>query len=200
MHTSCVIFDLDGVLVDTCDWHFEALNSSLMHYLNTSISRSDHESKFNGLPTRVKLQMLNIPSKLSTKIQDAKQVFTMRYINEQMSPNLSKIHMLEQLTADRILTACVTNSIKATAHAMLGRLGILGHLDVVITNEDIKKPKPDPEGYLLAMDCIGADPKQTIIFEDSEIGMRAAQAASVAKVIKVNCPSEVTLDFVRSHL
>ena len=200
MRMNCIIFDLDGVLVDTCDWHYQALNSSLMQHLNISISRSDHESEFNGLPTRVKLQMLNIPAKLSTRIQATKQLFTMRYINEQIRPNLSKIHMLEELVADRIPIACVTNSIKATAHAMLQRLGIFSNFDVVMTNEDMKKPKPDPEGYLLAMDCIGADPKQTIIFEDSEIGIRAAKASGVAKVIKVSDPSEVTLDFVRSHL
>jgi beta-phosphoglucomutase len=200
MHASCVIFDLDGVLIDTCDWHFEALNAALMQHLNISISRSDHESEFNGLPTRVKLQMLNIPDKLAIKIQATKQALTLQSIKDKIRPNQSKIYMLEELTSDKILTACVTNSIKATAHLMLERLGILRMFDAVVTNEDVKKPKPDPEGYKLAMDCIGADPRQTIIFEDSEIGLRAAKSSGAKKVIKVSDPSEVTLEYVRSHL
>jgi len=94
----------------------------------------------------------------------------------------------------------VTNSVKETAYSILTNLGIKQFFDIIVTNQDITEPKPNPEGYLLAMDCIGADPEHTIIFEDSEIGLRSAYAAKVAKVVKVQDASEVSIDFVRRHL
>ena len=57
----CILFDLDGVLVDACDWHYEALNSSLISFGFSPITREEHLHKYNGLPTKIKLEMLNIP-------------------------------------------------------------------------------------------------------------------------------------------
>ena len=56
----CVLFDLDGVLVDACDWHYESLNNALIKFGYNPIERSVHLQKFNGLPTHIKLNMLNI--------------------------------------------------------------------------------------------------------------------------------------------
>ena len=65
-----ILFDLDGVLVDACDWHYESLNSALISSGYNPISREDHIEKFNGLPTKVKLSMLGIPDSESKKIND----------------------------------------------------------------------------------------------------------------------------------
>ena len=58
MMNKAVLFDLDGVLVDACDWHYEALNRALKQVSNYEISREDHTTTYNGLPTKRKLQML----------------------------------------------------------------------------------------------------------------------------------------------
>jgi len=92
----CVMFDLDGVLIDTCDWHYDALNAALQQHLGFTISRADHESEFNGLPTRIKLKMLKIPDRVANEVLITKQAITRQYIDDRVRPNFSKIHMMEE--------------------------------------------------------------------------------------------------------
>ena len=54
----CILYDLDGVLVNACDWHYEALNRALEMTSGIKISRDEHETEFNGLPTKTKLDLL----------------------------------------------------------------------------------------------------------------------------------------------
>ena len=65
-----ILFDLDGVLVDACEWHYLALNRALKECGLSEISEQDHVKKFNGLPTRVKLKMMNISDNDITKINE----------------------------------------------------------------------------------------------------------------------------------
>ena len=81
-----VIFDLDGVLVDACEWHYVALNKALKQVSNYQISPEDHESTFNGIPTREKLRILTDMKKISeddhNKIYEIKQSITKETIKK----------------------------------------------------------------------------------------------------------------------
>jgi len=81
-----VLFDLDGVLVDACDWHYEALNRSLKEVANYTISREDHVTTYNGLPTKRKLRALVdlgiIREDDLEVISDLKQEYTKEVIEE----------------------------------------------------------------------------------------------------------------------
>ena len=68
-----ILFDLDGVLVDACDWHYHSLNDALEHYEGYRISYEDHIESFNGLPTSVKLNILGIKPDIAEKIWQMKQ-------------------------------------------------------------------------------------------------------------------------------
>src|SRR5258708_13234207 len=89
MKISAVLFDLDGVLVDATEWHYEALNRSLGLF-GYSISRYEHLSAYNGLPTRKKLEMLSVekglPSSLHDLITRVKQVYTREEILNHACP------------------------------------------------------------------------------------------------------------------
>jgi beta-phosphoglucomutase len=80
---STVIFDMDGVLIDAREWHYEALNKAL-RLLGYEITRYEHLSTFDGLPTRKKLQMLTVerglPAELHTFLNGLKQQYTMEYV------------------------------------------------------------------------------------------------------------------------
>jgi phosphoglycolate phosphatase-like HAD superfamily hydrolase len=71
MKINTVIFDMDGVLVDARDWHYESLNSAL-EIFGAAIPYSEHLERFDGLPTKAKLSMLveegRIPKKLTHTI------------------------------------------------------------------------------------------------------------------------------------
>lgn len=190
-----VLFDLDGVLVDACDWHYEALNRALYEVAGYMISREDHESTYNGLPTKVKLNMLIEEGILDEEdiepISDLKQEFTIEVINELCTRNQEKIDMVLALRNAGWKVGCVTNSIRKTTELMLNKTGILHYMHVIVTNEDIDKAKPDPEGYIKALNVLEADPDLSIIVEDSPKGLEAAYATG-CEVIEVEDATQVT--------
>ena len=84
-----VVFDMDGVLIEARDWHYEALNRALGHF-GWNISRADHLSTFNGLPTRDKLDMLSrtqgLPRELHGFLNKLKQRYTRELIVTSCQP------------------------------------------------------------------------------------------------------------------
>jgi beta-phosphoglucomutase len=191
----CVLFDLDGVLVDACDWHYEALNRALREVADYEISRHDHETRFNGLPTRVKLQTLVAQGLIKEhqvkSISDLKQELTTQVIEDLCVIDDSKVQLMERLLDEGYKLGCVTNSIRKTAKLMLERCGVLEYIDCFISNEDITHPKPHPEGYINAMIMLNCIPSNTIIVEDSPKGLQAAKITG-AKVVEVANATEVT--------
>lgn len=190
----CVLFDLDGVLVDACDWHYEALNEALYKICKYKISREDHLKDFNGLPTKVKLLKLAEKNLISLNdielIENLKQEFTIKIINKFCKKDFSKIDLFKKLKNQNYKIGCVTNSITETAMMMLKLSGIFEYLDLVLTNQNVRFSKPHPEGYIKAMVILQSLPEDTIIVEDSEKGLEAARLTG-AKVIKVKDSTEV---------
>ena len=197
-----IIFDLDGVLVDACEWHRLALNASLKEVCNYEISLSDHYTIFNGTPTRVKLSKLIdrkiIPSCAVEKVYDLKQQLTVDIINEKAQYRIEKVEMINFLKNKGCHVACFTNSIRETALLMLKKTGVLSLLDCVITNEDVEFPKPDPEGYNFLVNKFNIDRKDVIIVEDSPKGVQAAEASG-CEVIKVANPDQVNLKLFEEY-
>lgn len=197
-----IIFDMDGVLVDARDWHYQALNEALSP-LGLEINEEDHLARFNGLSTARKLEMLtqeqNLPRELHHSISLVKQNRTLRIAASSCYPIISHHILLSRLKAENIKIGLFTNSIRETTEFMLKSAGIYHFFDSVITNQDILNPKPDPEGYLLSMKHLGVTPEETLVVEDGHYGRIAAEAAG-CKVIMVDGPTDVSLELVGSHI
>jgi beta-phosphoglucomutase-like phosphatase (HAD superfamily) len=193
-----VLFDMDGVLIDAREWHYEALNEAL-EIFGLTISHEDHLSRFNGLSTSTKLKMLseeeNLPYDLHEMIGAVKQDRTLRIAAKNCFPNVSHQILISRLRNLDVRVGLVTNSIRQTTEFMLEYAGILKFLDVVITNEDVKEGKPSPEGYLKAMELLGVRPEETLIVEDGDYGIAAARAAG-SKVLIVDGPADVGLELL----
>jgi HAD superfamily hydrolase (TIGR01509 family) len=199
---AAVIFDLDGVLVDATEWHFEALNRALKLF-GYQISRYEHLAAYNGLPTRTKLEMLSIekglPTALHGMINRLKQVYTREEILRHCWPSFDKEYMLSRLKRDGLRMAVCTNAISETAELMLMRTGLRGYFEFVISNEEIKKPKPDPEIYRKALERLGLKPDQVVVVEDAQPGVEAAKGAGV-RVLQVAGFPEVDYWRLRSFM
>ena len=191
---SAVIFDMDGVLIDARDWHYRALNDAL-EIFDASIDSHEHETRFDGLPTRVKLQMLTdegkLPAHLHELIDEVKQERTLREAAQRCFPRVEHLLMMEWLKREGISIGLATNSIRRTTLAMLDFAGLLNYLDVIVTNEDVRNAKPAPDIYLEAVRLLGVTPGQTLVVEDSEFGIRSAEAAGCT-VIKVSGIEDVS--------
>jgi len=200
-NTKLVMFDLDGVLVDACELHYEALNKALSANGKPSISREDHESKYNGLPTKVKLNLLGYEDTLIKKIDSDKQNYTLELIEKCCAKRQEKIDLIDYLKNRGIVVGCVTNSIRKTTQKMLIQTGIYDKIDFCITNEDVCQAKPDPEGYLKGIsfhkDIIDSIADQVVIVEDSPKGLQAARATG-ACVVQVKDPNDVHVGLFNS--
>ncbi len=196
--TKTVLFDMDGVLIDATEWHYEALNESL-EIFGFSIPRDEHLNRFNGMTTRSKLEILssekNLPRGLHSIISDVKQDRTLRIAARMCFPNASHLILLSTLKERDIKVGVVTNSIRLTSEFMLEYAGLTKYLDVLITNEDVDNPKPAPDGYRLAMKKLESLPGDTVVIEDGDHGIAAAISAG-ARVVAVSNPGEVSLELI----
>ena len=198
-----VIFDLDGVLVDACEWHRVALNDALKDVCDYEIPLEEHYGIFNGIPTKVKLDKLTkmgiVDQKDHNKVYDLKQKKTVEIISKMANVRQEKIDLINWLKHQSIHVACYTNSIRLTAVLMLEKTGVLDLMEMIVTNQDVKNPKPDPEGYTKVLDYFNIEPSSALIIEDSPKGMAAA-VASGCNVMKVKNPDDVNIEYFKEYM
>lgn len=196
MPIEAVIFDMDGVLIDAKDWHYHALNRALEHF-GYSISRADHLSTFDGLPTRNKLEMLSkergLPRGLHRFINELKQQYTVDQVHLHCKPIFVHEYALSSLKARGYRLGVASNAIRSTVELMMQKSNLATYLEVTLSNEDVGKAKPDPEIYLKAADMLGLTPSRCLVVEDNAHGIRAAEAAG-CPVLVVQSVLDVQLD------
>ena len=197
-----IIFDLDGVLVDTKLIHFEALNSALKKYNFDEISIDDHVKIFDGLPTIEKLKLLQktkkLPKKFFSKIQKFKQKITSEILKRKIKKNNKIIKIMRNLH-NKYKIVVATNAVNSTLNICLNKLGIEKYVDFKLSNEDINKPKPNPEIYLRIFVKFGIYPSEALIIEDSHYGREAA-ISSGAKLLPIKKIEELDLKKIRLNL
>jgi beta-phosphoglucomutase-like phosphatase (HAD superfamily)/dTDP-glucose pyrophosphorylase len=176
MTTKLVIFDLDGVLIDSKDYHYDALNQALGS--EYAISREEHVSIYDGLPTKAKLELLTknkgLPVDQYDTIWRDKQEATLKIFNECVAKDYELMGYFQQLVDAGYKIAVASNSIRNTVKIILLRLGLLEFVDMYVSNEDVVRNKPFPAMYWKCMTALGALPNDTVIIEDSHIGRQGA--------------------------
>jgi HAD superfamily hydrolase (TIGR01509 family) len=140
-----------------------------------------------------------LPVELHKTIEAVKQDRTLRIAAQKCFPNVSHQILISRLKHSGFKVGLVTNSIRKSTEFMLEYAGLLHFMDVVITNEDVAQGKPNPDGYILAMSKLGVSPSETLVVEDGEYGIMAAESAGI-EVIKVKDPSAVSIDLFLTKL
>ncbi|MFM1756652.1 MAG: Synechococcus phage, partial [Bacteroidota bacterium] len=186
-----VIFDLDGVLIDSKNFHYEAFNKALASFdPKFIISTEDHVTFFDGLPTKVKLQKLHelkeFPSEKFDEVWKLKQIETINYLKNSIIPDISLIECFRKLKENEIIIAVASNSIRTTVELILEKLGLTPYVDLFLGHEDVSRPKPFPEIYWKCMIFFGALPSNTVILEDSHIGRKAASDSKCTLIPIIN--------------
>jgi beta-phosphoglucomutase len=197
-----VIFDMDGVLIEAKEWHYDALNQSLALF-GFTISSEEHRTTYDGLPTSKKLQMLSekngLPRRLHGFINDMKQQYTMDMVQERCKPTFQHEYALAELKRIGYRLAVASNSIRHTVEAMMNKAHLMCHLDFYLSNQDVKEGKPSPEIYNLAIHKMGLKPQECLIVEDNENGIRAARASG-ANLLVVRDVHDVHLSNILNRI
>jgi len=192
-----VVFDLDGVLIDSKQTHYDALNRALGG--EYAITMEEHLSTYDGLPTRTKLNMLSerkgLPTDRHAEIARAKQKHTVEILKETVQPRQDFVDMCREIKDRGYTLACASNAVRDTVKMSLLQLGIIEYFDFWYSNEDVHKPKPHFEMYFECMLKADAKPGETLIVEDSHIG-RQAVLDSGAHLLAVADTHDISLAIV----
>ncbi|MCI9423823.1 MAG: HAD family phosphatase [Dorea sp.] len=197
-----ILFDMDGVLIDAKEWHYEALNQALKLF-GCEISRFDHVHTFDGLPTKDKLELLGrvsyLPTELHEFINQLKQQYTMEIITQKCKPLFQHEYALSRLKREGYLLAVCSNSKRKTIIEMMERAELLEYLDLIMSNEDVEKAKPNPEIYITTMKKLNLQPEECLILEDNKNGIAAA-IASGGHLLKIDTVYDVNYTNIRTKL
>lgn len=197
-----IIFDLDGVLVDATEWHYESLNQALAIF-GFEINQHEHQHMFNGLPSIKKLELLTkekgLPTGLHKAIQTLKKKFTDEKVAVNCRPSYEKKLLLSNLKRAGFRLAACSNSQKYSVINMLSRSQIIDYFEEVMGNDEGIPPKPAPDMYLALIRKLQISPKEAFIVEDQPHGIKAARLSG-ANVITVRGFEEVNLSLFEDLL
>ena len=198
-----IVFDLDGVLVETKKLHYEAFNKALRDVdTKYEITLEEHLSKYDGLSTRKKLDLLGCEKGLSgmefERIWMRKQLYTSQMLRELKSDDRI-INVLSKLKNDGYTIVVASNSIRDSVKITLLKLGFLEYIDFYLSNEDVRHPKPHPEIYLRAIIESSVSPKETLIIEDSIVGRKAANESG-AYLMGINNPTDIIYENIIKYI
>lgn len=175
--TKLAIFDLDGTLFNTDDVNYKAYREALRPY-GIELDREYFVKYCNGRHYKEFVPKIMGNSEHLEAVHDKKKEYYKTFLDDAVV-NKHLFSMIEAMR-DSYYTAVVTTASRKNVEDILGRFGVKDSFDYCITQEDIHKPKPNPEGFLLAMEHFGVTPEDTVIFEDSDVGIEAARASGAA--------------------
>lgn len=202
MAIEVILFDMDGVLVDARDWHYEALNKALRLF-GMEIGVDDHLASFDGLPTRRKLEILSrsrgLPEALHGFLNELKQRYTEEIIAVRCRPVFHIQYAVGRLRRDGYRLAVCSNSVRNSVRQMMELSGLMPHLEFFLSNEDIARSKPHPEIYETAIRRLASAPERCLIVEDNEHGIAAARAAG-GHLMAVGGVEDVTYERIRAAI
>ena len=197
-----ILFDMDGVLIDAKEWHYEALNQALTLF-GYQIRRHEHLTSYDGLPTKKKLEMLSIegdlPRELHAFINEMKQAYTMDIVHTRCKPRFVHEYALAKLKAAGYQLAVCSNSIKNTVEVMMDKSSLARYLNLQLSAEDVSRPKPAPDIYTTAMQRLGFAAHECLVVEDNENGIKAAKASG-AHLLVVREVDDVNLDNILARI
>lgn len=197
-----IIFDLDGVLIDSRMIHYYSLNDALPEPYKISIE--EHLSTYDGLSTTKKLLLLHekkgLPKHLFDEIWKEKQSKTLYYYEEKIKYDLEKVIAFRRIMRETgAKIACASNSIRETMEIALKKTGLFSFFEKIVSNEDVIRPKPYPDMYWKIITDCNVLPKETLIVEDSHIG-REAVLNSGAHLLAVQDSEDWTAETILKEI
>ncbi len=182
----CVIFDLDGVIVDTAKYHYQAWKK-LAESLGTTLTHEENE-QLKGVSRMDSLQFILDKTDLSLSEEEKKTLATRK--------NDDYLSLIQDMDESEILPGVsdfitdlkvhdikiVLGSASKNAKKVLRATGLIDKFDAIVDGNDVINGKPDPEVFLKGAESVGVEPHDCVVIEDAEKGIEAANAAQMFTV------------------
>lgn len=188
-----VIFDMDGVLIDSVKYNWQALNEVLGEY-GVHVS-DEHLPKYIGRPLTSQLQQLSDENKVELNYDTINERATAikQVLFENIEPKEGVLQLLELLKEKATPIAIATSNSRDTTIQRLTAAGIISYFDKIVTESDVTEHKPNPAVYLEAARQLDVSPLDCVVFEDAPAGVQSAKNAKMT-CIAVQTPFANTDD------
>lgn len=192
-NVTTLLFDMDGTIINTELLHAKAIVETITHFEGSSkYSDQDITHMFCGLPDNLVYFRLQNDHAIFLKTDfdkyiERKNFELNKYLNSTyLSPALLEgiYPFIQRAKSEGFKLALVTASERSVTHTILENTALMPLFDRVITRQDTKVSKPEPDPYLHALESLGSKASEAIVFEDSIHGIEAATKARVAAIIK----------------
>ncbi|HLZ14959.1 MAG TPA: HAD family phosphatase [Candidatus Saccharimonadales bacterium] len=181
MNYKAVLFDMDGVIVDSEPLHVAAFRATLKRY-GHDLSEEQYKQHFAGRTDEAGFKQyfdfigenVDLPT-----IMDEKARAYLELAADQLVPYPGVVEFIRDLAARKVPLALVTGSLRAEAEVTLKAFGLTDLFKAIVAAEDISQSKPHPQGYLKGAKALGSEPADCIVIEDAPSGVKAAKAAGM---------------------
>lgn len=176
-----IITDFDGTLVDTFEANLRAYQKAFQE-VGLNLTAERYRECFGYRYDRFMQEMGVTDKTIADSIKELKKKYYPEYF-EYLKPNIALINLIAGIKKMGGKTAIASTARKENLMNVISYLGIAHHFDLIFAGIDVKKGKPDPEIYLKSMAALGVTPDETVIFEDSQVGIDAAKASGASYMI-----------------
>jgi beta-phosphoglucomutase-like phosphatase (HAD superfamily) len=172
------IFDCDGTLADTMPLHFQAWCEALAAR-GTSMSEELFYA-LGGVATEEIVRILNARQGTLLPVAETAAEKERRYVTLlPQAPPVPRVVALVREYCGRIPMAVASGGIHPLVQTTLQALAIADCFQAILTAEDVRRGKPDPEIFLLAAERLGVKPARCVVYEDSDLGLEAGRRAGM---------------------
>ena len=176
-----IITDFDGTLVDTFEANLRAYQKAFQE-VGLNLTAERYRECFGYRYDRFMQEMGVTDKIIADSIKELKKQYYPEYF-DCLKPNTTLINLIAGIKKMGGKTAIASTARKENLMNVISFLGIAHHFDLIFAGVDVKKGKPDPEIYLKSMAALGVTPDETVIFEDSQVGIDAAKASGASYMI-----------------
>jgi len=174
-----VLWDMDGVLVDTAPFHYQAWRA-LFAGLGKDLSDEEFRRTF-GLRNDdiLRANLGDMPPERLRELGRRKEELFREAIRGKVQPLPGAVALVRRLRESGVKTAVVSSAPRRNVETLLDALGISDGFDALVAEEDAERGKPDPQGYLVAAERLGERPEDCVVIEDAPGGVEAAKRAGM---------------------
>jgi len=190
-----VIFDMDGVIIDSEPIHFKSDQLTLKH-LGVEISHEEL-NKYVGVSNPVMWAELkekyHLAGSIGQLMETQSDFRNTTFGNEKLEPITGIPGLLAEIKDAGLKLGLASSSGRDFIEMILTKLGILDYFDVIVSGEEVEKSKPNPDIFLKTAGNLGVNPENCLVIEDSQHGVKAAVLAGM-KCIGFHNPNSGTHD------
>ena len=186
MKQQCVIFDMDGVICHTNPHHVKAFEAFFNNYQIPYTEEEFEEHMYGKHNGYIMTHFFKRPvtGEELLKLEDEKEGMFREIYKDKVETIPHYLEFLEELKSHGFKTAVATSAPRANLDLIISALNIKDKMDSMMSSEDVKFHKPNPEVYLKSAERVGVAPSDCVVFEDSFSGVTAGQNAGM-KVVGV---------------